>query len=510
MKCNLCGEINNQERNYVVYMHVSPNNKKYIGITGRDNVIDRWDNGKGYKNNRYFSNAINKYGWDNFKHIILFEDLTFEEANMLEMFYISYYDTYNNPSKGYNQTKGGQGVKGRIVTREQKKYMRKKSENISRKVINVTTGEIYNSLNSAGRNIIDHTKSNRLETITSKLRDCCRGKLKTAYGYEWWYLNEYENNLEKGSTSYVREDLTLTKRIINISTNEVFDNAKVASDKYNINKFNIIRCCKGEVKKCNKHKWMFKEDYDKAIENGSFISDKTDGMNKSKKIKVYERVVCLNTMEEFEDMYSAANHYNINPYGINKCCLHKQTYSGIIDGEKYIWMFKKDYIKLTKDEINNIKSKVNYVKPKKKHIQKEKKYSVVCTTTMEKFYNMKEPAIKYNTQPASIQKCCAYIKGDNVNRIMKHAGKLEDGTELTWQYYDDYLKNGIKFPDESNKWKNNPNKRSVICLDTGYTYESISQASDATGINIKTIHSCLKGRQKTACGLRWSYLEDIS
>ena len=56
--------------NYTVYKHISPNGKQYVGITKQD-VVKRWANGEGYKNCTYFYNAIQKYGWENFQHIIL-------------------------------------------------------------------------------------------------------------------------------------------------------------------------------------------------------------------------------------------------------------------------------------------------------------------------------------------------------------------------------------------------------------------------------------------------------
>ena len=45
---------------YCVYMHVTPNNKRYIGITSTD-PIKRWHYGNGYKQHSYFFNAIKKY-----------------------------------------------------------------------------------------------------------------------------------------------------------------------------------------------------------------------------------------------------------------------------------------------------------------------------------------------------------------------------------------------------------------------------------------------------------------
>ena len=77
-------EEEKEERKYCVYVHTSPNNKKYIGITSMNPPERRWKNGAGYSHNLYFSNAIKKYGWDGFSHDIIASNLTKDEAENFE------------------------------------------------------------------------------------------------------------------------------------------------------------------------------------------------------------------------------------------------------------------------------------------------------------------------------------------------------------------------------------------------------------------------------------------
>ena len=106
------------ETPYSVYKHTSPTGKVYIGITCL-NPKQRWGNGKNYSHNKYFSRAINKYGWDSFKHDILFCNLSKESAKQKEIELMSLYDS-TNPKKGFNLTKGGESANGYCHTREAK------------------------------------------------------------------------------------------------------------------------------------------------------------------------------------------------------------------------------------------------------------------------------------------------------------------------------------------------------------------------------------------------------
>ena len=95
---------------YCIYAHINTiNNKIYIGQTRYQNEPEKryGKNGYKYKDSPKFWNAIQKYGWNNFKHIIIENNLTFEEANERETYWIQYYNSTKS-KKGYNIQKGGQ------------------------------------------------------------------------------------------------------------------------------------------------------------------------------------------------------------------------------------------------------------------------------------------------------------------------------------------------------------------------------------------------------------------
>lgn len=82
--------------NYSVYVHTNKiNGKKYVGQSS--NIIERWKNGgKNYFSSTKFHRAIQKYGWENFTHEILYENLNKEAANKIERDLIKKYDSINN------------------------------------------------------------------------------------------------------------------------------------------------------------------------------------------------------------------------------------------------------------------------------------------------------------------------------------------------------------------------------------------------------------------------------
>lgn len=109
---------------YTVYQHTNKSNGKvYVGITSRP-PKDRWGvGGCKYKSSPHFYSAIQKYGWDNFEHNILFENLTREQACAKEQELIEHFNS-SNREFGYNSTLGGESF---VLNEESKK---KKSESM--------------------------------------------------------------------------------------------------------------------------------------------------------------------------------------------------------------------------------------------------------------------------------------------------------------------------------------------------------------------------------------------
>ena len=75
---------------YIVYKHTSPSGKVYIGVTSL-RPEERWGGGAGYVKNKHFNRAIKKYGWENIKHEILFDNLSKEDAFKIEIELIKEY-----------------------------------------------------------------------------------------------------------------------------------------------------------------------------------------------------------------------------------------------------------------------------------------------------------------------------------------------------------------------------------------------------------------------------------
>lgn len=197
-----------KNNDYTVYCHLSPTGKRYIGFTGKPIKI-RFANGKGYAGNKEFSKDIEKYGWNNFEHIVLEHGLTKEEASEREIYYIKLFDALN-PQHGYNVASGGihgsfsytmseetkikisKALKGKEVPLERRKKLSEarkgKPGNRYRSVYQI---DVNGNIVAKYDKIKDASKA--LNTTIDSICRVCTGKRKMHKGFYWQYADRKEN-----------------------------------------------------------------------------------------------------------------------------------------------------------------------------------------------------------------------------------------------------------------------------------------------------------------------------
>ena len=120
--------LDRMDKKYVVYQHVTPDGMYYFGQT--QNVKRRWrNNGAEYKGTA-LQPYIEKYGWDNIQHIVLFKDQSKENALWIEDFLI---ETAREDGVCINKQRSGlvskeEGYKQQIFKQYYEKNREKKLE----------------------------------------------------------------------------------------------------------------------------------------------------------------------------------------------------------------------------------------------------------------------------------------------------------------------------------------------------------------------------------------------
>ena len=382
-----------EEKKYCIYMHKNTiNGKVYVGQTCQK-PEDRWGkDGRNYLKKdetgkyvfKHFGPAIKKYGWDNFEHTILYENLSKEEADKIEDKLIIEYKT-RDKKFGYN-CKGG-GAHG-TPSEESKKLMSLShiGKNLgaehpcSKAVICLETREIYYSMFEAER---------KLNIGNKAVSSCINNKQKTANGLHWILLEEYNKMSEEEIQQYIQERQYYNKEVRCLETNEVYQNAAQAGRILKIK--NVGACCRGERTKAGELHWIFEEDFQKMSkqEQEEYTKQAT-----KKRIKTSREVLCLETNEIYASPIEAAK---VSGTGCNSkdighiCNVSKGHYST----RGFHWIYVDDYNKLSQDE----KDKLLW------HVNNSHKI-IICVET-QKIYNSYVEAQKDTGIDAwTINKCC--------------------------------------------------------------------------------------------------------
>lgn len=268
----------NQEKKWCVYKHTNKvNGKVYIGQTC-EKPEKRWKNGKAYTGSVHFYAAIQKYGWDNFEHEVLFTNLTWEEANQIEIELIKYYDS-TDPKKGYNIRSGGSNGTFSKESRERMSEAHKGKripEEIRKKMSESHIG--YKHTEEARQNM---SKAQKGRIVTEEHKRKIREANKKNPGY-WKGKKLSEEHIRKMAESKkgfkMSEETKEKLRKINIGkkhteeakkkmgkpvqcveTGIIYYSSVEAEKQTGCNQAGIKLCCYGKQKTCGGYHWRYPE-----------------------------------------------------------------------------------------------------------------------------------------------------------------------------------------------------------------------------------------------------------
>lgn len=279
-------EIKIEDKKWCVYMHINKiNNKAYIGVTSR-NPKDRWgNNGSGYRENQQiFHRAIQKYGWENFEHIIWKDNLSEEESKHIERLLIALFKTnckrYNKPSYGYNCTDGGDGCTGYLHSEEIKEKI--KNQKMGHIVPEETRHKISKSLKGkmSGNNhpMFGISPKERMDEETyilwkQHLSESNSGTNHPNYGKHLSEktkkkISESHKNLSDES----RKNMQNAQKkfpVLCLELNIVYCSTREVERQTSINHSDVKKVCEGKRQTAGGYRWKFI--YDQQQNDGAII-----------------------------------------------------------------------------------------------------------------------------------------------------------------------------------------------------------------------------------------------
>lgn len=277
----------------IVYCFESPSNKKYIGIT--TNPESRYAEHRRHSKrlNTAFYRAVRKYGFENFEYEILEEVFAedkkalWERLVILEKEYIVKLDT-QNPSHGYNCTKGGDGVIGYKFTPEQ---LQKLSRSLKGKLVGPKNPRFGKVGTFKGKKHTDETKRKiSLKHSGKTLSENHKEKIRISS------TGRKHTTESKNKMSLIQKELH-AKQVFCVELNVTFDSVQDASEATNVCRSDIRKVCNGT--RIQAKGFTFRWFKDGAVAE-VFVS------NKSKK-----PIKCIETGKVFESISQCCDEMNL-------------------------------------------------------------------------------------------------------------------------------------------------------------------------------------------------------
>lgn len=174
-------EINTGNNHNTLYIHVIPKelsgyqfDKYYVGITSRSPEV-RWRNGTGYDSCVLFANAINKYGWENIRHIIVSQKLSKKDVGLFERKLIKYLGS-NDGIHGYNIKNGG--------------WEQKSDYGVKQYTLDGEFIKYWDDVWDASMHIYNTQNRKSIRSVVQTIQLVCEGYYKKAYNYRWAFEND--------------------------------------------------------------------------------------------------------------------------------------------------------------------------------------------------------------------------------------------------------------------------------------------------------------------------------
>lgn len=232
---------------FIVYMHRNKiNGKVYVGLTYHANPNLRWGYaGQKYQHSRKFNNAIKKYGWNNFEHIVLCRTDK-KRAIILERALIAY---YKRKGISYNLADGGEGTE--CITEANRIALRKRFKENPPMKGKHHTPEARRLISEAGkRRVYTEEQKEQARKAAAKGRKTLR---KNGYKRSTESIRKQVEKISRPVLQLNLEGIVLKEFPSTVAADEYLHNGK----RYN----HIADVCNGKRKTDGGYRWVYKENY---------------------------------------------------------------------------------------------------------------------------------------------------------------------------------------------------------------------------------------------------------
>lgn len=189
-----------------------------------------------------------KYGWNNFSHKILYENLTLEEAGIIEKKLIEELQL-TNPKYGYNLREGGNGKFNEHSRQLMSQARLGNKNNLGNKMSQEQKDKISKSLkiyyltHDNGMKGKHHSEETKCKLSQRIISNETREKMKKNHANV-----SGANNPSAKSVQQLDKNGNLIKE---------FPYATLAAKELNLDLSSIIKCCRGKNKTCGGYIWRY-------------------------------------------------------------------------------------------------------------------------------------------------------------------------------------------------------------------------------------------------------------